>query len=56
VRTGDTAIPDGTWTSFAPVSNGGAIAAGSRYIQYWAELTTTSGGATPVLKMSPLSR
>ena len=50
VRTGNTAIPDGSWSSFTPVSSGGAIGGNSRYIQYQAELTTSDAKQTPVLQ------
>ena len=49
VRTGNTPVPDGTWSAFAPVSNGGAIAASARYIQYRADLATSDGALTPEL-------
>ena len=49
VRTGNTAIPDVTWSAFAPVANGADIAASSRYLQYRAQLTT----ATPDLDETP---
>src|SRR6185436_19839941 len=50
VRTGNTAIPDGTWTGFSTISaSGGSIGRASRYIQYAAQLTTTDRTKTPVL-------
>jgi len=49
VRTGNTAVPDGTWTSFTPVSNGGTVPGSSRYLQYRAALTTSDSASTPVL-------
>jgi hypothetical protein len=49
VRTGNTAIPDGSWTAFNPVSNGGNIGGNSRYLQYRADLSTSAPASTPVL-------
>ena len=49
VRTGNTAVPDGTWSAFAPVANGADIAASSRYLQYSAGLTTSDATQTPTL-------
>jgi hypothetical protein len=42
VRTGDTASPDGTWSTFAPVNAGADIPGSSRYIQYRATFTGTT--------------
>ncbi|HEX5150554.1 MAG TPA: N,N-dimethylformamidase beta subunit family domain-containing protein, partial [Parafilimonas sp.] len=50
VRTGNTAIPDGSWSAYTEVSNGGAINQQSQYIQYKAELTTSDAAVTPALK------
>jgi hypothetical protein len=48
VRTGNTSVPDGSWTSFTTVAmSGGAIAARSRYAQYRATLATSNAAATP---------
>jgi hypothetical protein len=50
IRTGNTASPDGTWTSFTPVStSGGAFNSAGRYAQYQAILTTTDSTQTAVL-------
>ena len=50
VRSGDTAIPDSSWTAFSPIaSSGGDIPGKSRYLQYRAQLTTTDPAATPTL-------
>jgi hypothetical protein len=49
VRTGNTATPDGTWTNFAQLTNGGTVGVSSRYIQYRADLSTTDLSVTPVL-------
>ena len=49
VRTGDTPTPDGTWSAFAPVANGGDIPGSSRYIQYRAALSSSDTGRTPEL-------
>jgi hypothetical protein len=51
VRKGNTASPDGTWSEFIPVSNGGSGTCGaSQYIQYKADFATTDNGATAKLK------
>ena len=50
VRTGSTSTPDGTWSSWTAVDQGGRVAAGSRYVQYKVELTRVRGGSSPVLK------
>jgi len=51
VRTGNTPLPDGSWTAFSPVaSSGGAIAGNSRYAQYQAALTSSDPFATPALE------
>src|SRR4029077_10534129 len=42
VRTGNTPVPDGTWTGFTPVTESGMPTTNnSRYIQYQAALSTT---------------
>ena len=51
-RTGNTATPDGTWTSWQTnISSGGSISGltGNRYIQYRANLFTTDTSVTPSL-------
>jgi hypothetical protein len=50
VRSGNTPVPDATWTAFLPLtSSGTTIGGSSRYIQYQALLTTTNTGQTPAL-------
>ncbi len=49
VRTGDTAVPDGTWTAFTTIQNGADITTRGRYLQYRLEATTTDSATTPVL-------
>ncbi len=49
-RTGDTAVPDGSWSAFNAVSNGGTVGGNSRYVQYRADLTTGDPALTPVLR------
>jgi phosphodiesterase/alkaline phosphatase D-like protein len=50
-RTGDTAVPDGGWSTFTTVgSSGGAVGAHSRYIQYRAQLGATDVTVTPALQ------
>jgi len=55
-RTGDTATPDGTWSSWYPVDGWYEVAAGTpigspraRYIQYLSSFTTTVSTQTPQL-------
>jgi hypothetical protein len=49
-RTGDTPVPDGSWSWFTPVAtSGGAVSGSARYIQYRAQLATTDGTRTPAL-------
>lgn len=51
VRTGNTAIPDGTWTAYSPLSaSGSVVGATSQYIQYKADLVTNNVNYTPILK------
>src|SRR5439155_22075734 len=51
VRLGNTAAPDGTWTDFLPLANSGAaIGRTARYLQYRADLATTSPGQSPALQ------
>ncbi|NWF70769.1 MAG: DUF4082 domain-containing protein, partial [Chloroflexi bacterium] len=50
VRTGDTSTPDGSWSAFAPVTNGATIGLTARYIQYQAVLSSSDRDATPVLQ------
>ena len=50
VRSGDTAIPDASWTAFSPIAASGVDVPGtSRYLQYRVQLTTTDPAATPTL-------
>ena len=50
-RTGNTPTPDGTWTSFTPVSiSGDALAGSSRYFEYAAQMATSDTTQTPALK------
>ena len=49
-RTGDTPTPDGSWSSFAAVSDGAPIGSGFRYFQYRANLSTTDTDQTPALE------
>ena len=49
-RHGDTPVPDGSWSAFAPVAqSGGAIGGRSRYAQYRVDLATGDPNATPVI-------
>jgi len=50
-RSGDVAVPDGTWSNYTLIPTSGSIAGGSsRYIQYQAVLTTSNTLYTPALK------
>jgi hypothetical protein len=51
VRTGSTARPDGTWTSWRPLAGPGARVGGnSRYLQYQVTLSTLAADRGPVLR------
>jgi hypothetical protein len=50
VRTGSTPTPDGTWTSWTSVNQGGRVATSARYIQYRVELVAGAQGQAPVLR------
>ena len=50
LRTGNTPLPDSSWSPFVPVQNGDAIGSGFRYIQYQASFATTDTAVTPVLQ------
>ena len=51
VRSGNVAVPDGTWTGYTAVPTSGVPVAGSigRYAQYRAVLTATNTSRTPVV-------
>ncbi len=49
VRQGDTPTPNGSWTTFAAVMNGGPVEGSSQYIQYRAILTSTDDTQSPRL-------
>ena len=50
VRTGNTAVPDGSWSGFAPIATPGtAIGGSSRFIQYRAQLATIDNTLSPML-------
>ena len=49
-RTGNTPVPDDTWTDWAVVTNGGVIPnPNSRYIQYKVALSTSNTSVSPIL-------
>jgi hypothetical protein len=50
VRGGNTAVPDATWSAFAPMSSGGPIELTSQFIQYRAVLATANVDITPQLE------
>jgi hypothetical protein len=47
VRSGNVAVPNGTWTAFTTVTNGGTVAASARYRQYQITITRATDGSTP---------
>ena len=50
VRSGNTATPDGTWSAWTTVSNGGAVSSpAARYLQYQVTFTTNDPALTPTL-------
>jgi hypothetical protein len=49
VRTGDSPVPDASWSSFLPVSAPGALGLRSRFIQYRADLSSNDPYQTPSL-------
>ncbi|GGM89966.1 hypothetical protein GCM10010967_23560 [Dyadobacter beijingensis] len=50
-RQGNVAVPDASWTAFAPIpSSGSDVGGSSRYIQYRADLATSNTAVTPVLQ------
>ncbi len=50
VRTGNTPVPDGTWSDFLNIPNGGTIDIISRYIQYNVSMVSSDKDATAVLQ------
>jgi hypothetical protein len=50
-RTGNIAVPDGTWTSFTPLTNGSTTGLTGRYFQYQAAISTTDNKLTPDLQI-----
>ncbi len=49
-RSGSSATPDGTWSGWTAVSNGGTVASpGKRYLQYRVRFTTSDATVTAVL-------
>jgi VCBS repeat-containing protein len=50
IRTGNTATPDGTWTAWTPVASSGPLSLNSQFIQYRAELSTSSTDVSPQLE------
>ncbi len=49
-RQGNTPTPDGSWTTFAPITNATNVGGTARYIQYQVALATTNTRFTPVFK------
>ena len=50
VRTGDTPTPDGSWTAYGVVTNGGGVGQSSQYLQYRADFTSSDPDATATLE------
>jgi hypothetical protein len=49
-RSGNSATPDSTWSNWAVVTNGGAVASpGSQFLQYMVMFITTDPSLTPIL-------
>ena len=48
VRSGDTAVPDASWTAFTPAVNG-VINTAARYLQYRLDLSTSDAKQTPTV-------
>lgn len=49
VRGGNSATPDGTWSSYSTISSGGPAPTGMRYLQYDVQFTRATTGETPSL-------
>jgi hypothetical protein len=47
VRSGNTSSPDGTWSIFAPITQGEYLTSRGRYVQYSVALTTGNDRVTP---------
>lgn len=55
-RQGNVAVPDGSWTAFAPIAvSGSNVGGSSRYIQYRADLSTSNAAVTPVLQQMAIN-
>ncbi len=50
VRTGNTPIPDGSWTGYTPITYGSSIGRSSRYLQYQAVLSASDYTRTPMVR------
>ncbi len=50
VRTGDTPVPNGSWSSYTPMTYGEPIGRSSRYLQYQAVLVSPDITKTPILR------
>ncbi len=49
VRTGNTAVPDGSWTAYSTVTSGASVGKTARYAQYQVTLTRGTAVLTPAL-------
>ncbi len=50
VRTGNTAVPDGTWTPWVAIAGPSPLTLNSQFIQYRAEISTTNPFVSPELQ------
>ena len=50
VRTGNTPVPDGSWSAYTPMTYGQPIGRSSRYLQYTAEFAASDNTKTPILR------
>ena len=50
VRTGNTAVPDGSWSAWMPVAGPGALSLNSQFIQYRADMSSTLPNVSPELQ------
>jgi len=49
-RTGNSPVPDASWTPFTALGTAGALTGSSRYIQYMVQMTTTNPGKAPAVQ------
>jgi hypothetical protein len=49
-RTGNSPVPDASWTPFTALGTAGALTGSSRYIQYMVQMTTTNPAKAPAVQ------